>query len=144
MGAIKLSDISVTPLSRIERIGGDVLHAIKNTEIGYVGFGEAYFSWVSTGIIKAWKFHKRMTMNLIVPFGQIKFVFCCINENGKKEFRVEEIGEDYYARITVPPGVWFGFQGIGLKNLVLNVASIPHDTDEVERLLVSDIAYVWS
>ena len=43
MGAIKLSDISVTPLSRIERIGGDVLHAIKNTENGYVGFGEAYF-----------------------------------------------------------------------------------------------------
>ena len=44
-----LADILLTPLSRIETTGGDVLHAMKQSEEGYAGFGEAYFSWVSTG-----------------------------------------------------------------------------------------------
>jgi hypothetical protein len=45
------------------------------------------------------------------------------------------IGENNYVRITVPPGIWFGFKGeYAPKSLVLNLASITHDPDEVERL----------
>lgn len=142
---MKLADILLTPLARIETTGGDVLHAMKQIDAGYAGFGEAYFSWVSAGAVKAWKRHTRMTMNVVVPVGQVRFVFRLVNSNGAEEFRVEEVGVDRYARITVPPGIWFGFQGLNTpQSLVLNIASIPHDPNEVERLALSDINYVWS
>jgi dTDP-4-dehydrorhamnose 3,5-epimerase len=144
VGAIKLSDILVTPLKRIETDGGDVLHALKQDDIGYVDFGEAYFSLVTRGAVKAWKRHKRMTMNIVVPMGWVRFVFRSAHENGVDEFRIEEIGADRYARITVPPGVWFGFQGLSYsQSVILNIANITHDPNEVERLQISDINYVW-
>ena len=141
---MKLTDILVTPLQRIETVGGDVLHAMKLSDTGYVGFGEAYFSWVSIGAVKAWKRHTRMTMNIVVPVGQVRFVFRGVGAIGADEFRIEEIGVDRYARITVPPGIWFGFKGLtSPQSLVLNIASITHDPNEVDRLMLSDISYFW-
>lgn len=59
-------------------------------------------------------------MNDIVPVGTVRFVFCV---DGVQDFRIEDIGDDRYARITVPPGIWFGFQGkADPKSLVLNWA----------------------
>lgn len=142
---MSLADILVTPLHRIVTAGGDVLHAMKQYDSGYDGFGEAYFSWVSGGTVKAWKRHTRMTMNVVVPVGQVRFVFFIVDAAGTDEFRVEEIGVDRYARITVPAGIWFGFQGLSTQpSLVLNIASIPHDPNEVERLTVTDINYIWN
>ena len=146
MGTMKLADILVTPLRRIETAGGDVLHAMKQSDAGYAGYGEAYFSWVSAGAIKAWKRHTQMVMNVVVPVGQVRFVFRCVNAvTGVEEFRVDEIGVNSYARITVPPGIWFGFQGLyAPQSLVLNIANISHDPNEVERLALTDINYDWN
>ena len=142
---MKLADILVTPLQQIEAEGGDVLHGMKQSDSGFAGFGEAYFSWVSAGAIKAWKRHTHMTMNVVVPLGQVKFVFQCVSSDGIEEFRVEEIGEDRYARLTVPPGIWFGFQGLHTpQSLLLNIANIPHETNEVGRLALTDINYDWN
>jgi len=142
LGPINLADILITPLARIPTAGGDVLHAMKQSDLGYAGFGEAYCSWVAGGVIKAWKRHTRMTMNVVVPVGQVRFVF---RLDGVEEFRVEEVGVERYARITVPPGIWFGFQGVANEqSLVLNIANIPHDPNEVERLKLSDIKYGWN
>ena len=142
MGGMRLDDIIVTPLARIATAGGDVLHALKQSDAGYVGFGEAYFSWVGADTVKAWKRHTRMTMNVVVPVGQVRFVF---RLDGTDKFRIEEIGVDRYVRITVPPGIWFGFQGLAApQSLVLNLANIPHDPNEIERLALSDIKYDWN
>ncbi|MDO8344181.1 MAG: dTDP-4-dehydrorhamnose 3,5-epimerase [Cellvibrio sp.] len=142
MGKMSLNDISITPLACISTPGGDVLHAMKQSDAGYVGFGEAYFSWVSAGAVKAWKRHSRMTMNVIVPVGLVRFVFYL---DGADAFRVEQIGVDRYTRLTVPPGIWFGFQGLTApQSLVLNISSIPHDPNEVQRLPLSDIKYAWN
>lgn len=142
MGAMNLGEIIVTPLMRVSVAGGDVQHAMKRNDAGYVDFGEAYFSWVGNGAIKAWKRHTRMTMNLVVPMGLVRFVFWM---GGVDSFRVEDVGEDRYVRLTVPPGIFFGFQGLAEpQSLVLNIASIPHDPNEVDRLALSDIKYCWS
>ena len=145
MGKIKLTDILVTPLQRIETTGGDVLHAMKQSDEGYAGFGEVYLSCVAIDAVKAWKRHTRMTMNLVVPMGQVRFVFRTVNEDGADEFRIEEIGIYRYARITVPPGTWFGFQGMHTpESLVLNISNIPHEPNEAERLSLADVNYIWS
>ena len=138
-----LQNIIVTPLKRIETTGGDVLHALKNTDIGYCGFGESYFSFVDKGAIKAWKCHQNMTMNLVVPVGTIRFVFC--ESSTEKIFRELVIGNMNYSRITVPPKVIFGFQGLGNPvNLVMNISDIPHDPREAHRFSQDEIAFNWN
>ena len=143
MGVVSLDNILVTPLKRIPTVGGDVLHALKETDAGFDGFGEIYFSWVEQGAIKAWKYHKRMTLNLVVPMGEVSFVFHLTNQ--KNSFRTENIGEERYVRLTVPPGIWFGFQGIAsCRNLLMSLSDMAHDPNEVLRKTTSEIDYNWS
>jgi dTDP-4-dehydrorhamnose 3,5-epimerase len=143
VGDVSLDDILVTPLKRIPTVGGDVLHALKKTDAGFDGFGEIYFSWVEQGAIKAWKYHKRMTMNLVVPVGEVSFVFHLTNP--KNNFRTENIGEGRYVRLTVPPGIWFGFKGLTSGySLLMNVIDLEHDPDEVLRKETSEFNYDWS
>ncbi len=142
MGTISLLDqIKISPLKQISAVGGDVWHALKSTDESFQGFGEAYFSWIELGSIKAWKQHIRMTMNLLVPVGTVCFVFY---DSERKSFRELRIGSDSYCRITVPPKIWFGFKGEGLCNsLVLNISSIPHDPKEVLRMSKDEILFNW-
>ena len=136
-----LEEIIITPLSEIRVEGGNVMHAMKNRDAGFNGFGEAYFSWVEYHAIKAWKRHNSLIMNLVVPIGEVKFTFF---SDAKNEFRSEIIGQNRYSRITVPPGVWFGFKGLSKpKSLDLNLANLDHDPLEVDRKLVDEIAYAW-
>ena len=143
MRAVGLDDILITPLKKIPTVGGDVLHALKRSDNGFNGFGEIYFSWIEKGAIKAWKFHKRMTLNLVVPIGEVSFVFNINNQNNT--FRKENIGEERFVRLTVPPKIWFGFQGIGPdRSLLTNVANINHEPNEVLHKSISEINYNWS
>jgi len=119
-----------------------VLHALKCTDSGFRGFGEAYFSMVQAGAVKAWKLHQRMTLNLVVPVGEVRFVF--LAEDGKAQ-RKETIGATNYARLTVPPGIWFGFQGLAAPfSLILNVADIPHDPGEAMGKPLEAFGYDWN
>ena len=141
MGTITLEKIKVTTLKRISVDGGDVLHALKCNEIDFNKFGEAYFSIVNFGVIKAWKKHNKMTLNLIVPIGNVKFVFFSEDLLCRKEII---IGESNYARITVPPGIWFGFQGLDEKlNLLLNIADILHEPTESDRVSISEFKHLF-
>ena len=141
---MSLEKIIITPIPPISVEGGNVLHGLKMGDIGFAGFGEIYFSWILGGYVKAWKCHSKMTMNLVVPVGKVKFVFHS-SINSKDNYRIISIGEDEYCRITVPPGIWFGFQGINKeKSLVVNIANVPHDSDEVQRLELRKIDFDWS
>jgi dTDP-4-dehydrorhamnose 3,5-epimerase len=132
VGTVNLDQIIVTPLKRIAVSGGDVLHALKCSDSGYQCFGEAYFSIIEHGVIKAWKMHREMTLNLIVPVGEVRFVFV---SSDFKQRREECIGIANYARLTVPPGIWFGFEGLASpSSMLLNIANIIHDPNELERI----------
>ena len=140
MGTISVDQIIVTPLKRIKVTGGDVLHALKSNDKGFIDFGEAYFSLIDNLEVKAWKRHMNMTLNLVVPIGSVKFVF--IDDQGS--FREELLGEENYKRITVPPTIWFGFCGLAEpRSLLMNISDIIHDQEEVERVNLDSINYKW-
>lgn len=146
MEQINIEGVIVTPLKRIYHPQGDVFHGMKKSDHGFVEFGEAYFSTILTDQIKPWKKHTRMTLNLIVPIGKIRFVIFDDRPESttKKQFFEEIISEENYCRLTVPPGVWMGFQGLetGL-NLLLNIADLEHDPAEIVRCELDDIPYSW-
>ena len=69
-----MDGVTLTPLKKITHPKGDIFHAMKASDDGFFGFGEAYFSTVNQGEVKGWKKHTEMTLNLVVVTGEIKFV----------------------------------------------------------------------
>jgi dTDP-4-dehydrorhamnose 3,5-epimerase len=142
-----IEGIKISTLKQIKVPGGDVFHVMKNSDEGYNGFGEAYFSNIEPKAIKAWKRHKEMTLNLIVPVGTIRFV---IYDDRKvstsfNSFYEVTLSQENYHRLTVPPMVWMGFQCVGnVPALVLNIASIPHEVNEVDKKKIKDILFNWN
>jgi dTDP-4-dehydrorhamnose 3,5-epimerase len=148
MGAI-IDGVIITPLKEIEHPKGNILHIIKRNDPGYVEFGEVYFSTIITGLVKAWKRHSRMTLNLVCPIGAIRFVLYD-NRPGSNTFNTfQELvlsREKNYVRLTIPPGIWMGFEGISEnESLLLNFADIQHDPAEQENIPVekSPIIFDW-
>jgi dTDP-4-dehydrorhamnose 3,5-epimerase len=140
-----IKEVMITKLDIIDTLGGSVMHAMKASSAGYTGFGEAYFSQVDQGAIKAWKRHKKMTLNLAVPVGEIRFVLFDDREVSNTQFQEIIISKGNYCRLTVPPMVWMGFQGFSESgSMLLNIADIEHDPDEVDRKDISEINYNWS
>ena len=140
-------DILITPLKIISVLNGDVMHAIKSSDEGYENFGEAYFSNINSGAIKAWKRHSKMILNLVVPFGKVKFVLYDDREKSKTYGNYSEVilSRDNFCRLTVPPMIWLGFQGLSDANsLILNIADIPHNPKESIRKDINEIYFDWS
>ena len=140
-----IKDVVITKLDIIDTLGGNVMHAMKGSSVGYAGFGEAYFSQVDKGAIKAWKRHKKMTLNLVVPVGEIRFVLFDDREISNAQFQEVVISKGDYCRLTVPPMIWMGFQGLlDGGSMLLNIANIEHDPNEVDRKEIDKINYDWS
>ncbi|MCF6267474.1 MAG: dTDP-4-dehydrorhamnose 3,5-epimerase [Desulfuromusa sp.] len=147
MTPVLIDGVTLHPEKQIFHPQGDVFHAIKSNSPGFVCFGEAYFSSTLFGETKGWKKHLRMTLNLLVPIGSVRFV-CYDDRSDSPTFGVFSdvtIGVGNYQRLTVEPGIWVAFQGVGNENnLLLNVADMIHDPDEVERCELNEIIYAWN
>ena len=147
MDKIAIEGVILTPLKQIHHPKGDVFHAMKKNDVGFSGFGEAYFSTIHYQDVKPWKKHFEMTLNFVVPVGNIRFVIYDDRESSNTNgfFFDVILGVDNYQRITIPPNVWVAFSGIGKDyNLLLNIANLEHDPQEVDRKeTLNDIAYQW-
>jgi dTDP-4-dehydrorhamnose 3,5-epimerase len=142
----KINGVLLTQLKIIDTPGGDVLHGMKLDDPGYSGFGEAYLSTVEKGVVKGWKRHRQMTLNLVVPVGSIRFVIYD-NRGGSptcEKFQEVTLSKCNYKRLTIPPMVWIAFQGVGdVENMLLNIASIRHEPNEADRKSLEEIAFIW-
>ena len=135
-----MDGVTLTPLKQIFHPKGNIFHAMKKSDPGFAEFGEAYFSTINRNDIKGWKKHTRMTMNIVVPIGEIKFVV--YNEQTKEFFSVL-LSEKNYQRLTVAPNLWMAFNGIGEYNMLLNLASFEHDPTEAINIELNEIPYEW-
>ncbi len=141
-----IEDLIISPLKIIHHSKGDIFHGMKSTDIGFAGFGEAYFSTVAKGEIKGFKKHSEMVLNIVVPVGEIRFVIHDTRENSNSfgEFHEIVIGKQNYCRLTLPISLWMAFQGVGDDlNLLLNMASIEHQPDEAENCALEEFPFVW-
>jgi len=86
-------------------------------------------------------------LNLLVPIGEIKFVIYDSRPHSptKNVFQEIILSRNNYQRLMVPSKVWMGFQGRGKETaMLLNIADIIHNPDEVDRKLITGINYDWS
>jgi dTDP-4-dehydrorhamnose 3,5-epimerase len=137
-----MEGVIITPLKIIYNSKGDILHGMKKSDKGFNKFGEAYFSTVMHNEIKGWNRHSKMILNLIVPFGEVTFVI--YNQQLNTYFDIT-LSLENYQRLTIFPGLWIGFKGISSStNLILNIASIEHDPNDLKKLDLDKIPYNWS
>ncbi|MDB2636809.1 WxcM-like domain-containing protein [Alphaproteobacteria bacterium] len=135
-----MDGIALTPLLQIHNPKGDIYQVMKKNDLGYHGFGEAYFSSINKGQIKNWKKHTKMTLNLIVAMGEIKFV---VYDDSSKNFFSVKLSKKNYQRLTVKPGLWLAFQGLENTNMLLNLANIEHDPSESVSIALEELNYEW-
>ena len=141
-----IDDVLVTPQKIIDVPGGDIYHIMKKSGPGCVGFGEAYFSSIKYNVVKAWKRHRQMTLNLVVPHGCVRFVIFDDRPGSRSNgvFQIETLSMHNYHRLTIPPRLWVGFQGIDTgASLLLNIADIEHDNGEVDRKKLENFEFDW-
>lgn len=137
---IMINNIKLTQLKIFENSKGNIYQGLKISEKNYTKFGEIYFTFIKYKKIKAWKYHTKMKLNLMVPLGIVKFVFI------DKDYKVLEVvaSKKNYTRITVPPKIWFGFMGLSKnQSLVANLASIEHDDNESKNFNLDYFDYKW-
>jgi len=144
-----IDGVRVQPLTRIPDERGVILHMLRRDDPWFSQFGEIYFSMVYPGVVKGWHLHKRMTLNYAVPAGMIKLALYDDRDGSPTRGAVMElfVGDANYSLVTVPPGVWNGFKGIGsVPALVANCATEPHDPDEIVRMpaFTDTIPYDWA
>ena len=141
--------VEIHPLRQIPDERGKIMHMLRRDDPWFCKFGEIYFSVVYPGVVKGWHLHRRMTLNYSVLIGEIKLVLCDTRADSPTQGEIQVIftGEDNYVLVQIPPGIWNGFKGVGVKPAyVANCASEPHDPDEIVRLDPSSITipYDWS
>lgn len=141
-----LENIVFSPLKIIQTPKGAVKKNIQVDSNTFFGFGESYFSEIFEQDIKGWKKHKEMILNLTVVSGEVTFVFYDDRDKENPKFEEYTIGDQNYARITVPSNIWFAFKGIASpKSIIHNLSSILHDDLEVETLPLDQkqFPYEW-
>ena len=127
---------------------GMILHMLRVDDKNYKKFGEIYFSTVNPNKIKAWHFHRLMTLNYAVVHGSIKLVLYDDRDESKTKGTIQEIilsNENHYL-VSIPPKIWNGFCSSDNKHAILaNCSDIPHDKEEIIRLPFDDpkFPYKW-
>ena len=140
---VRITDLSIIPDER-----GAILHMMRSDDPIFKQFGEIYFSKVYPGVVKGWHVHRRIILNYAVPEGMIKLVLYDDRAASTTKGEIMElfIGEENYKLVTIPPNIWNGFKGVGMKvAIVANCATEPYDPKEIERVdpLGSTIPYDW-
>ena len=129
-----IDGVVVTNMPVLPTNGGEVYRCLRSSDHVFEGFGEVYLSRCAPGIVKKWKRHNKMTLNIVVPVGSIRFVLFDDRPQSVTDgmHQVVKLSRDNYCRLTVPPGVWMNFQGLEKpENILINVTDLIHSTDEV-------------
>jgi len=136
LGSSGIDGVLLTPLRRFANPKGDVAHAMKKSDPGFAGFGEAYFTTILPGQTKGWHKHRRMIMNLVVPVGAARFVIVDDRPESDTQGRSlsVQLSADHYRRLTIAPELWTAFSCVGPEvGVILNLSSIEYDDAEVVR-----------
>lgn len=147
MGDLVVDGVTITGHRRIPNSKGDILHGMKSSDVGYNGFGEVYFSMVHCGSIKGWKRHRTASLNIVVPYGTIRFVVYDDRSDSLTQgnFLDITVSSENFVRLTICPGLWMAFMGVGHGvNLLTNICNMEHDPSESDSCELDAIPFQWN
>ena len=145
MDEVNIDGVELHDLKQISVPNGDLWHALKSTDEGYAGFGEAYFTQIEQGKTKGWKRHNCYVLNLVVLVGEVEFVVYDDREGSKTYGNFLSITltpNGNYKRLTVAPGLWMAFHGKAAgHSILMDIIPEPHNPKEASRKDLEEIKY---
>ena len=132
-----ISGVEVVKRSNINDERGYIQHFLNSRGDSLYNLEEIYFSIVYNGSVKAWHYHKEMSMNYFCVFGMIKLVLIDTREYSPTNGILNEffMGEKNPITVLIPKMVWNGFKGFGDRefSIVSNATDFIHDKNEIIR-----------
>ena len=118
---------------------GRVMEILRKDDPHFPGFGQAYFSSIYPGVVKAWHAHQKQTDCISVIYGMAKIGFFDDRPGSPTKGKTHSIvaGEHHRVLLQIPPGVFHGFKAISPDEvLLINLPSEPYNRknpDEIRR-----------
>jgi len=108
---------------------GNIEKIISKNEKYYKGFNELYITNLNKDKIKGWNMHKKMTLNLFVIKGKVKF-----HLKQKKILKQITLSEDSKEILTVKPKTWLKMKNLyNKKSKIINFANLKHNKNEIVK-----------
>lgn len=142
-----IQGVNISQRRKIFDDRGGIFHMLRSNDPEFQKFGEIYFSKIHAGAIKAWHHHSVMTLNYLIVVGSIQLGLW----DGRKDSTTYGKSQTIYmdeqssTLVTVPPGVWNGFKGLGnTSSIIANCATHVHSTEEITRKPYNDPMFQYS
>jgi len=142
---VRLKKLLVIPDER-----GWLMEILRCDDEIFEKFGQVYLTTAYPGVVKAWHYHKKQTDNFTCLRGMMKVVLYDARKESPTYQDLMEIfiGEKNPVLISVPPGVYHGFKGIGMDTAYfLSVPTLPYNYKEPDEYRLPpntpEIPYDW-
>lgn len=142
---VKIKNLRVIPDER-----GWLMEILRSDDEIFQQFGQVYITTAYPGVVKGWHYHKKQTDNFTCICGMMKVALYDARDDSRTKGTIMEffIGEKNPLLISVPPGVYHGFKGIGTDTAYfLSVPTLPYNYQEPDEYRLppdtKEIPYDW-
>lgn len=142
---VKTKNLRVIPDER-----GWLMEILRSDDEIFQQFGQVYITTAYPGVVKGWHYHKKQTDNFTCVSGMMKVALYDARDDSRTKGTIMEffIGEKNPLLISVPPGVYHGFKGIGTDTaFFLSVPTLPYNYQEPDEYRLppdtKEIPYDW-
>jgi dTDP-4-dehydrorhamnose 3,5-epimerase len=125
------------PLTQYCDCRGRVFEILRRDDPHFAGFGQAYFSSIYPGVVKAWHAHQRQTDFICIIKGMCRVGLFDNREGSPTRGEIDDmvIGEHNLILLQIPPGVFHGFKTVSPDEVFLvNLPSEPYDRESPDEL----------
>ncbi|TFH46375.1 MAG: dTDP-4-dehydrorhamnose 3,5-epimerase [ANME-2 cluster archaeon] len=142
---VKTKNLRVIPDER-----GWLMEILRSDDEIFQQFGQVYITTAYPGVVKGWHYHKKHTDNFTCVYGMMKVALYDAGDDSSTKGTIMEffVGEKNPLLISVPPGVYHGFKGIGTETAYfLSVPTLPYNYQEPDEYRLppdtKEIPYDW-
>ena len=142
---VKIKNLRVIPDER-----GWLMEILRSDDEIFQQFGQVYITTAYPGVVKGWHYHKKQTDNFTCICGMMKVALYDARDDSSTKGTIMEffVGEKNPILISVPPGVYHGFKGIGTDTAYfLSVPTLPYNYQEPDEYRLppdtKEIPYDW-
>jgi dTDP-4-dehydrorhamnose 3,5-epimerase len=148
--ASAIDGVVVVPLKLLPNARGRLMEIVRRSDPDVIAFEQVYLTSTYPGVVKAWYRHHHQVDQIASISGLVRLVLFDGREDSPSSGAIQEIhlGDLAPRLVRIPPGVWHGFQAVGIHEAFLlhlnSHAFDPAQPDE-DRLDPDDprIPFVW-
>jgi len=142
---VVIKNLKVIPDER-----GWLMEILRCDDEMFKQFGQVYVSTAYPGVVKGWHYHKKQTDNFTCIRGMMKVALYDARKESPTYKLIMElfVGEKNPILISVPPGVYHGFKGVGTETaFFLSIPTLPYNYKEPDEYRLppdtKEIPYDW-